>query len=489
MMKNVIALILSAVMTARCFGAVPVFGAEATVLRKQERNKAEVSLDHEETDNPTIIENGSEGDSKQPDEEKKNVEDKEFKNREVASEEKMVTNDEKQFRGAVNLEDFEVKETEVDEVSTLGKEGNTRDIVDYGKCGDNLSWTFDAEGILIISGTGEMNNYSQDSFLGYNNNEPEWYNGNSEAIKEVIIKNGVTTIGDYAFHGLYSLESVTVPDGIKRIGAGAFEYCAITDLILPTSITSIGNSAFWRCRKMVNISIPESVTNIGSGAFADCENLESISLPSSVQKIDNGTFNGCSNLKNIQIPESVTSIGDYAFYNCQRLNSLTIPKNVMSLGEEVFSYCSSLASVFFKGNAPTISSSVFNGVTASIYYPSNNSTWTEDVRQGFGGNIEWIEDSAQNGFYDPDDEKISTDVYQAFEEHAANRPGSSAAFVWSFPNWRAHFPDSNSGYYISREDYERLIRALPFTERVKIAGKVKSINDIVFWTKSPTCRR
>ena len=114
------------------------------------------------------------------------------------------------------------------------------------------------------------------------------------------------------------------------------------DLVIPESVTSIEESAFYYCVDLTNIKIPEGVTSIGAGAFSDCSSLTSINIPEGVTSIGESTFFGCASLTSINIPEGVTSIGDYAFYGCSNLTSINIPEGVTSIGEGAFYLCNGL---------------------------------------------------------------------------------------------------------------------------------------------------
>ena len=136
-------------------------------------------------------------------------------------------------------------------------------IVKGGTCGDNLTWTLDDEGTLTISGTGEMSS-----------NEP-W--SSSLMIKNVVIENGVTSIGAIAFSLCHSLTSITIGRGVTSIGRAAFFNCSsLNDITLPDSVTSIDNYAFFCCNNLTSISIPKSITSIGKSAFEDCTSLTNV---------------------------------------------------------------------------------------------------------------------------------------------------------------------------------------------------------------------
>ena len=140
-----------------------------------------------------------------------------------------------------------------------------------------------------------------------------WFSGTS--IKEVIIGDEVTSIGNYAFDGCSGLTSITIPN----------------------SVTTIGGYAFCRCTGLTSIEIPNSVTSISEGTFYNCSGLTSVTIGNSVTSIGNEAFYNCSGLTSITIPNSVTSIGDKAYYNT-RLKSVTIGSGVLSIGNFAFEY-------------------------------------------------------------------------------------------------------------------------------------------------------
>ena len=182
---------------------------------------------------------------------------------------------------------------------------------------DNLTWTLDADGKLTISGTGAMKDYNAAENLS-----PAYMNSD---VKKVVIEDGVTSIGDYAFRGCSSLTSITLPDSVTSIGDCAFVFCVgLSSITLPDSVTSIGDSAFKNCSSLTSITIPDRVTSIESRAFTGCSSLTSITIPDSVTSIGYATFAGCSSLTSITIPDSVTSIGESAFSNCSSLQTISL---------------------------------------------------------------------------------------------------------------------------------------------------------------------
>ena len=125
------------------------------------------------------------------------------------------------------------------------------------------------------------------------------------------------------------IKSVIIPNSVTSIGESAFSDCSsLTSINIPNSVTSIGESAFLGCSKLTSITIPGSVTSIGYCAFYNCIGLTSITILRGVTSIGESAFDGCTNLTSVTIPSSVTSIGSYAFSNCSSMQRIFIPRNV-----------------------------------------------------------------------------------------------------------------------------------------------------------------
>ena len=190
----------------------------------------------------------------------------------------------------------------------------------------------------------------------------------------VIIGNGVTKIGKYAFSGWSNLTSVEIPNSVTSIGNYAFSGCTgLASVEIPNSVTSIGEYTFSSCTGLTSVEIPNSVTTIGNSAFRNCTGLTSIAIPSSVMTIGDGAFYGCTGLTSLEIPNSVTDIGSNAFRNCSSLNVITISKGVTSIGSSAFFGCTGLASVEIPNSVTTIGDGAFSGCTGltSVEIPSS----------------------------------------------------------------------------------------------------------------------
>ncbi|MBQ5865991.1 MAG: leucine-rich repeat domain-containing protein [Oscillospiraceae bacterium] len=319
-------------------------------------------------------------------------------------------------------------------VVLLAVGASAAEIVDSGNCGDNVTWSLDSEGLLTISGSGKMRDYSATNTAGTVTINTPWF---GRKVESVVIKDGVTRIGNYAFRDCTKLSSVTIskgvtsigeeafsncvalksialPDGITvisdaafsdcialtdiilpdellRIGTGAFSSCyALENITLPASLTHIDGYAFYKCVCLTNIKLSQKLTSIGDHAFDDCRNLTSISLPDSLTKLGEGTFKSCGLLSSVKLSASLESIPASCFLWCNSLESITIPASVTEIGEAAFANCPYLNTITFKGDAPAMGLQSFTDVTATVYYPAGNDSWTEEVMQDYEGELTWV---------------------------------------------------------------------------------------------------
>ena len=282
-----------------------------------------------------------------------------------------------------------------------------------GVCGENLTWTLDTDGVLTVSGTGEM------SF-----DECPWDAYRSE-IKTVVLTQGVTTVAAEAFADCTALTDVRLPEGLLSVGYHAFGNCtALPEITIPRTVTALGPAAFAGASSLAAIriaadstafctdesgvvfdkektelicapallrgdyAIPEGVKRLQIRAFYGCNRLTNVSVPASVTYIMDAAFGGCPELRGIwvakentayssdesgvlfdpnshyliccpageageyHIPDDTWHIVENAFADCKRLTSVTVPASVESFGKYIFYNCTALTDVYFLGNAP-----------------------------------------------------------------------------------------------------------------------------------------
>ena len=257
---------------------------------------------------------------------------------------------------------------------------------DYGRTKGKLS-TLDLSDAKIVGGGNSYINIDGNSY----------YTSNDK-------------LGNYAFYDCRVLTNLTIPSSVTSIGESAFEYCSsLTSLTIPSSVTLIWHYAFRGCSGLTSLTIPSSVTLIGGSVFSGCSGLTSLTIPSSVTSIGNNAFHGCSGLTSLTIPSSVTSIGSDAFSGCssltnlyyiiddefetylskghpyidvncgieyylndKKITSVVIPSTITALGEYAFQKCRDLTSVYVSWPTPISAGSAFSGVGISkctLYVP------------------------------------------------------------------------------------------------------------------------
>ncbi len=323
---------------------------------------------------------------------------------------------------------YGIQDGEVYIIKATGEQNEN--ILASGVCGDDLTWVLDRDGVLTISGTGDMWD-----FEGYW--AQPWY-ANSADIKALVLEAGITSIGDYAFVECYFLSKLTIPDSVTRIGDYALANVDLTDIYIPKNVSDIGEGAFNAYYLMVDGTYPvvtgsnlESITvsqenpyfvSVDGVLFSrDMSRLirypnlkddTAYVVPEQVATIDPGAFYNAQ-LTEIKLPDNLTEIGSYVFYNAA-LTKVHLPKNLKTIGVAAFKgncfseieipacvteiqgaafyRCYNLTDIYFAGDAPTIGgwNNVFQMVTATAYYPADNATWTADVMQDYGGTITWV---------------------------------------------------------------------------------------------------
>lgn len=246
------------------------------------------------------------------------------------------------------------------------------------------------------------------------------------AVKEVYIPSAVTTLTGGAFYNTPNLEKADLSDSSvtellpnpNNPQIGMFRRCyKLTDVILPSTLTTIGAFSFCECTALEEITLPSSVTTFNNtaiflgctslrsvdmsdtsittfynqvispgnnGQFQGCTALENVYLPSELTNLGAGAFYGCSKLETIELPSTLTVIGGYSFFGCSKLNGIDIPSGVTSIGGSAFNGCSALTSVTVRATTPpTLGQNAFGGTSANlvIYVPAAS---VEDYKAASG---------------------------------------------------------------------------------------------------------
>lgn len=234
--------------------------------------------------------------------------------------------------------------------------------------GSNLRWSLSG-GVLTISGTGAMKDWEF-----YGNNVSPWKESKDQ-ITHVVIKSGVTSIGNNAFSSCFYLTDISMPDTVTRIGreaiyaclnltsldisrvktfdAGALCNSGLTEVAIPSGITELPGNLLSSCKKLTKVTLPEGITKIGVTVFGECESLASITLPRTVTSIGSYAFDDTA-IRTIDIPNGVTEIGERAFGQCPNLTELVIPDSVVKIGLNVVEGCSKLRSIYIGKNVTSL---------------------------------------------------------------------------------------------------------------------------------------
>lgn len=259
---------------------------------------------------------------------------------------------------------------------------------DWRHCGENLTWSL-SDGVLTIQGTGPMESYSRWS------NGPGWRR-HSEGITSVVLPDGLTRVGSYAFSELSSLRTLALPDSVTAIEDGAFLGCErLSSISFPDDLETIGDSAFQDCTALDDVTLPSEITILPNKVFLGCESLSSIVIPDSVTSLGYSAFESCDSLTSVTLSSNLTRIGSGAFSFCTSLERIDIPPSVTEIEDEAFSSCVSLEEITFWGDAPQFEqdedgdSRIFSDVIATAYYPRGNDTWSLKTRKNYGGGLVW----------------------------------------------------------------------------------------------------
>ncbi|MBQ8349776.1 MAG: leucine-rich repeat protein [Ruminococcus sp.] len=322
------------------------------------------------------------------------------------------------------------------------------EVIESGKYGDNLTWTFYSDGVLEIDGTGEMM-YTRGI------NQYPWY-PHREDITKVIIAEGITSVAGRSFVGYEniaevvvpstmkdidgftsccSLKSIELPEGLLSIGIQAFTNCdLIKTVTIPSTVTEIGVGAFEWCDALTEINVapdnnsfvdvdgilftkdmktliqypigktqisyvvPSTVETIGEDAFRDAEKLENIILPDALTVIEPGAL-GSTGIKSIRIPEGISVINRSAFNSCKSLESIIIPSNVIKIDDLAFRNNVSLKEIVIENPSCEIYDScatISSNFTANEFFTGTIYGFENSIAQTYAENYDYKFEPIEN---------------------------------------------------------------------------------------------
>ena len=277
----------------------------------------------------------------------------------------------------------------------------------------DVIWAIESDGTMHIYGNGAIDP-----------NNINWTE-HRNLIYSLVVREGVTgtLVG---FEDFDALQSVTLPGTLTEIGDQAFRICDnLSTINFPEGLEAIGDRAFHGCMNLGNIQLPASLKHFGAEPFSFCRYVDGIwvneanscfindangvlfskdmtqlmeapfllsgkyTIPASVTSLAEGAFNSCCHLTGLEIPNGISVLPLNVFNSLTQLQSVTIPASVTQMDLYAFGYCTALKTVTFKGNAPEIHSLAFTNVTATAYYPAEDTTWTPDVMLNYGGTLTW----------------------------------------------------------------------------------------------------
>lgn len=205
-------------------------------------------------------------------------------------------------------------------------------------------------------------------------------------IPEKIDNVNVVEISDGAFINAEGVTSVKLPSTLKTIGTSAFEGCVtIKEIAIPDSVTSVGESAFASCASLEKVSIGKGINALSKGMFEGCTALNGVTLPENIKAIGEYAFSCCDKLETIALYPHITSIGNYAFYDCDSLAKIALPETVTVIGEGVFAECEKLTSISIQKTLTAVEALAFDGCgKLTVYYAGDMGVWAHVAIDGEG---------------------------------------------------------------------------------------------------------
>lgn len=239
---------------------------------------------------------------------------------------------------------------------------------------DGISWTLSESGVLVISGSGEIKDFDPKDL-------DEWHElPTGQSVTEIIIKDGITSVGDYAFYKCSKVTKVTLPDSLRDIGAFAFQDCTgISELSIPDGVTEIGKGAFYGCNSLFDIELSKTLASVGydaffnTGVYNKTSNWEAGALYISgclvkVKKNQSGSFN---------VKADTLYIADGAFADCEKLTGVNVSEGTLAIGADAFANCKTLYSVSLPSTLAYVGGNAFGGCTrlTDLYYGGELEDW------------------------------------------------------------------------------------------------------------------
>lgn len=207
----------------------------------------------------------------------------------------------------------------------------------------NIRWELSA-GTLTLSGRGEMRDYT-DAHMA------PWLDSTS-AIKRIVVKEGITSIGDLSFYNCDKALFVALPESVTKIGNRAFKNCfSLVGIQLPKSLEAIGEASFEACAALKSLDMPQALRSIGNYAFINCTALSTVSIPQGVTELGRVAFAYCTGLTRAEILCPLTRVPDWTFYGCTALRAVALPQTVTEAGEYAFENCDNLSGIYYDGTA------------------------------------------------------------------------------------------------------------------------------------------
>ena len=314
-----------------------------------------------------------------------------------------------------------VTEDMTDKSSDLSVSG-TAEIIASGECGaygDNLMYKLNSDGVLTISGQGEMADW-------FTNTVPWKDYKNSGEITRVIIHEGVTSVSTKAFVSCESLEYAFIPSSMKDIDG--FTACSsLKSINLPEGLETIGIQAFCDCDSLKTVIIPSSVTTVGRDAFEECENLKSIILPEKLTSIEESAFSS-SGIKTIEMPAGVTTISRSAF-NSSFIESIVLPNNIVKIDEMAFRNCKNLKKIFIQNPQCEIDDS-FGTICSNLAF--------ENAYRQFDGIIYGYENSTAHAYAQKYEYPFSAFIYGDANSDGKLTAGDAAFIAKNLAEQKGH---------------------------------------------------